>query len=471
MNRTQLSSFWGLSKRFLKVGAWSAVAVLGVALVSAQDPSANTGQRTDGQIEMDVVHALDASQALKNDLITAATIQSQVTLSGTVSTDASKKLAESLAGQVAGVTKVNNNLKVGNPQDAQAAQDAAAAGQQPMDDPGQANQGQAPPPQQQQAYNQGDTGPMPPQAYPDQQQGQYSAQQGQYPQPPQGQYPPQQEQYPQQQGQYPQQAQGGYPPPYPPGRPQYAPDPQQGYNQPQQPAYRQATGPVTIPEGTLLQLRTSEGVATRGAKEGQPVQFTLLSDVTSGGALAIPRGATFHGVVTESKKAGELGGSAVLALTLTSLDLGGQSYPLTTDQFKVKGPNKAGETVGNTVGGAVLGTIIGCAVGRGVGCAVGAGAGAAGGAALTAATPGPGVWIPAEAQVSFHLTAPITVNPVSPQEAARLAQGLYPGGPTLYRRGPYGYPYRPRYYAGYPYAYPPVYYRPYYMTGGYYYWR
>ncbi len=33
----------------------------------------NTGQRTDGQIEMDVVHALDASAALKNDLITAAT--------------------------------------------------------------------------------------------------------------------------------------------------------------------------------------------------------------------------------------------------------------------------------------------------------------------------------------------------------------------------------------------------------------
>ena len=228
---------------------------------------------------------------------------------------------------------------------------------------------------------------------------------------------------------------------------------------------------VTIPEGTLLQLRTSEGVATRGAKDGQPVQFTLLSDVTSGGALAIPRGATLHGVVTESKKAGELGGSAVLGLTLTSLDLGGQSYPLVTDEFRVKGPNKAGETVGNTVGGAVLGTIIGCAVGRGVGCAVGAGAGAAGGAALTAATPGPGVWIPAEAQVSFHLTAPITVNPVSPQEAARLAQGLYPGGPSLYQRGPYGYPYGRRYYAGYPYAYPPVYYRPYYMTGGYYYWR
>ncbi len=69
------------------------------------------GQRSDGQIEMDVVHALDGSAQLKNDLITAATIQSEVTLSGTVATDASKKLAESLASQVPGVTKVHNNLK------------------------------------------------------------------------------------------------------------------------------------------------------------------------------------------------------------------------------------------------------------------------------------------------------------------------------------------------------------------------
>src|SRR5580658_10910242 len=85
----------------------------------AQD-AAQPGQRTDGQIEMDVVHALDASRALKNDMITAATIQGEVTLSGTVSSDASSELAESISAHVAGVSKVNNNLKVGNPQDAQA---------------------------------------------------------------------------------------------------------------------------------------------------------------------------------------------------------------------------------------------------------------------------------------------------------------------------------------------------------------
>jgi hypothetical protein len=348
-----------------------ALVVLSGAMALAQDatsaPSPAAAARADGQIEMDVVHALDASNALKQDLITAATIQGEVTLSGTVSTEASRGLAESIAGQVPGVTKVNNNLTVGNPQDAANAQ---PAGSQPENE----------------------------------------------------------------------------------AQPRSAPA------QHHAPAYQTPNGPVTVPQGTLLQLRTSEPVKSKHAKEGAPVQFMVIHDVAVGGFLAIPRGATIHGVVSEVKQAGDLKGSPELALKLTSLDLGGQNYPLDSDQFKVKGPGKGAHTANNMIGGTLMGTIIGCAVGRGAGCAIGAGAGLAAGTAASAASPGPGIWIPAEARVDFHLATPLTVTPVSAQEAARLAQGLYPGGPNLYRRGygPNGYPY-PN-----PYAYPPVYYRPYY---------
>ena len=109
--------------------AWAAAAALCSIIALAQDAAPAAGQRTDGQIEMDVVHALDASQALKNDLITAATIQSKVTLSGTVSTDASKQLAESIARGVPGVTGVKNNLNVGNPANDPNAQGAQTCGQ------------------------------------------------------------------------------------------------------------------------------------------------------------------------------------------------------------------------------------------------------------------------------------------------------------------------------------------------------
>jgi hypothetical protein len=395
---------------------WTAVLAFGALTALAQEPAA-AAPRSDGQIEMDVVHALDSSKALKKDLITAATIQSEVTLAGTVSSEASAELAESIAAHVAGVTKVHNNLKVGNP----AAADPSAA---QMADDAQGDESAAPAP--------GPEGPMTvPSPSPDQSQAQPPA------------------------------------PPAPPARPQYA--------SPRPPAappaltYEAPKGPVTIPAGTLLQLRTSEPVGTKNAKDGTPVQFMVIHDVAIGGVLAIPRGATVHGVVTATKKAGDLGGSAELSLKLTSLDLGNQNYPLDTDTFKVKGPNKGFETAHNVFGGALLGAIIGGIADRGAGAAIGAAAGAGAGGVATAATPGPNVWIPAEALVDFHLKTPLTVQPVGAQEAARLAQGLYPGGPTLYRRaypGYYGYG-RPVYY----YAYPPVYYRPYYMVGGYYYWR
>jgi hypothetical protein len=401
---------------FFRLPLWAAVVALSGAMALAQGAAPDAAgsaapaaaARTDGQIEMDVVHGLDASQALKSDLITAATIQSEVTLSGTVSSEASRELAESIASHVAGVSKVNNHLTVGDPQAAANASDMQASNQ--SDNAGSPDNAEqtAPAP---------DEGPLP----------------------------------------IPSQVQ-----PPPPARPQYATAPPQNAPAPP-PVYEAPKGPVTIAQGTLLQLRTNEPVASKKAKNGQPVEFTVIRDVAVGGVLAIPRGVTVHGVVTEVKQAGQVSGSPVLALKLTSLDLGGQNYPLDSDQFKVKGPGKGGETAGRAVTGALFGAIIGGAVGRGEGAAIGAGAGAAVGTASSAASYGPGVWIPAEARVDFHLNTPLTVTPVSAQEAARLAQGLYPGGPNLYRRDTYGRPYAV--------AYPPVYYRPYYAMGGYYYWR
>jgi hypothetical protein len=101
--------------RFIPI--WAAQALLAAfcgAVVLAQETGA-AAPRTDSEIEMDVVHGLNASPTLKNGLITAATIQGEVTLSGTVSSESSRQLAQSIAAQVPGVAKVNNNLQVGNP--------------------------------------------------------------------------------------------------------------------------------------------------------------------------------------------------------------------------------------------------------------------------------------------------------------------------------------------------------------------
>jgi osmotically-inducible protein OsmY len=78
-------------------------------------PATAAEARTDGQIEMDVLHALGANSALKDSLISAATAQGEVTLSGTVPNESCRELAELIAKYVPGVARVHNNLTVGIP--------------------------------------------------------------------------------------------------------------------------------------------------------------------------------------------------------------------------------------------------------------------------------------------------------------------------------------------------------------------
>ena len=100
-------------------------------------------------------------------------------------------------------------------------------------------------------------------------------------------------------------------------------------------------------QGTVLQVRTTDADRQPPGQPEAALDFTVIRDVTVNGWLAIPRGATVHGVVTETKNAGQLDGSPELALRLTSLDLGGRNYPLDSDEFRVKGPSKTGHTAGN----------------------------------------------------------------------------------------------------------------------------
>jgi hypothetical protein len=454
MNNRWLNKF-----RLHALAATAALALSGAVLL-AQEAAPAGGTRTDGQIEMDVVHALDASDALKNDLITAATIQGEVTLSGTVASDADRQLAESIVSKVQGVSKVSNKLKVGDP-----TQDPNNVAPPEDDAPvadGQNQQGDQNPP----AY-----APSPDQAQQqpgDNQQAQNYPQQGQQPAYPPPSQPSTPGQYEPPQG--PGYARPGGGGPYNQGYPPQPPPPP-GYGQPYpRGGFATATGPISVPAGTVLTLRTTGELDEKHARDGQPVDFTVIRDVAVNGYLAIPRGATVHGIVTQSKHAGQLTGSPELALAVTALDIDGRTYPLQSDEFRVKGPSRTGRTIGNAIGGALIGAIIGGAAGGGGGAAVGAVAGGGVGTAASAAG-GPHAWIPAEALVTFHLNSPVTVDPVSQEEANRLAQGLYPGGPQLYRRrGYYGRPGYPPPPPGY-YAYPPVYYRPYYFSGGYYYWR
>ncbi|HTZ58815.1 MAG TPA: hypothetical protein VMB49_11985 [Acidobacteriaceae bacterium] len=256
-----------------------------------------------------------------------------------------------------------------------------------------------------------------------------------------------------------------------------------GYNQGARPAYQPGqnpsngyqaaplsnvppSGPVTLSSGLLLPIRTSEPLDSKKLKPGDYFQGTVAQSIYVGNVLAIPRGAQVTGRVVDVKKAGELKGGASIALQLTTLNLGGNSYSLTSDTFDTNSPGKGGYTAANTVGGAALGAAIGAIAGGGPGAAIGAVAGTGVGLGASAATPGPRSMVPAEALLTFHLTSPVTVQPVSPQEAARIQASVAPQGrPGYPPPPPYGYPAAyappPPGYAPYPYAYPYAYGYPY----------
>lgn len=213
---------------------------------------------------------------------------------------------------------------------------------------------------------------------------------------------------------------------------------------PAKPAAPEApNAPITILEDTLIRVRTLEPLNSKRVKEGSPVLFMVSEDVFVGDVLAIPQGATVHGVIIKSKKAGRLTGSPELELKLVSLDLGGRSYPLDSYHFKVKGASKTQPTETKAIRGAYVGAIVGSvgtrpgtgAAGRAAVIGANAAVGAGLGTLASAVTPGPGISIPSESQVDFFLAAPVAVTPVSAKEAARLSRGLHPGGPTLYLRG------------------------------------
>ena len=421
----------------------------------------------DAQVEANVLKALAGAQDLAAQSINTTTVYGTVTLSGSVSTEAQRDQAEQLAANAPGVQKVVDELTVGAGSAVSQAQgngSGVASGDQSGPPLGggypQADTQQAAGAYGQQGANDQD---VPPPNGPNTdpygrplsgsgtQQQPAPSNQG-YGQPPYA--SPQASPYgTPQAGQQPY----GYPP-------QGGQMPQYGYNQPNQQAYGPPTGQrggdvVTVPSGTLLQVRVNQHLNSKTIQAGTPFDAIVVNDIVANGQVAIPRGASVQGTVIEAKSSGTLGGRGDLGLRLDQVTLAGQTYPITSDVFSAHGGDKTVQTVNSAVGLGALGAIFGAVAGGGAGAAIGAGVGGAVGLGASAASGRGNVFIPSEAVLNFRLVQPATVTTVSQVEMQRLGYGVPAAGPQMVRR----YPPPPYYYR--PGYYPPYYYRPY----GYYY--
>ncbi len=168
--------------------------------------------------------------------------------------------------------------------------------------------------------------------------------------------------------------------------------------------------PLVVPAGTAVTVSLGSALGSKLSQAGQTFSGSVAQDVLAGNAVAIPKGATVSGTVTDAKALGKFKGGAVLAVRLDSISLNGVDTPVqaTAKTFSEKGKGK--RTAILTGGGAALGGLIGGLAGGGKGAAIGLAAGAGAGAGGSALTGNKEIVLPAESAVSFELSQALEVR-------------------------------------------------------------
>jgi hypothetical protein len=169
--------------------------------------------------------------------------------------------------------------------------------------------------------------------------------------------------------------------------------------------------PIVVPAGTVLTVRTGQALSSKSSQTGQTFLATLAQPVSVGGRSALTAGSTVSGTVVTAKAKGKVKGEGQLDLSLTSISLGGHTYPIQTNVLSSTVKGKGKRTAATTGGGAAGGALIGGIAGGGKGAAIGAGVGAAAGFIGGTLTGNKQVEVPAESALSFTLAQPLTLPP------------------------------------------------------------
>jgi hypothetical protein len=198
-----------------------------------------------------------------------------------------------------------------------------------------------------------------------------------------------------------------------------------------------STSIITVPVGSLLQIRLTEPISTKTAKAGSQFHGTLAAAVTIGNVVAIPAGTSVLGRVVSAKTAGHFVSAAELSLELMSVRLPnpngrGEDVGIITESLSSEGKGRGTNTIAKTGGGAAAGAIVGALAGGGPGAAIGAAAGGGLGFGSNAVTAGGQIELHPETLLRFRTAAAVTTtaykkNGVQIQLAA-------PSGPALLPR-------------------------------------
>lgn len=162
-----------------------------------------------------------------------------------------------------------------------------------------------------------------------------------------------------------------------------------------------------VPSGAAVRVSMSQTLSAKQNNVGDSFSGVLSAPLsTDGGGTVFKRGTEVAGTVVAAKGQGRFKGAGDLAIQLTSI----AGIPVQASTYEEVAKGKGKRTATLTGGGAGLGALIGGLAGGGKGALIGGLAGAGAGGAGSALTGNKDVVIPAESQITFRLTAPLTVK-------------------------------------------------------------
>src|SRR5215475_2531614 len=90
---------------------------------------------------------------------------------------------------------------------------------------------------------------------------------------------------------------------------------------------------ISVPAGTRILVRLAETLSS-AQRSGARFTGRLETNVTVGGTVVAPQGATVHGQVVSAQSAGRMAGGSELALELTDIVINGTAHPILTTTYQ-----------------------------------------------------------------------------------------------------------------------------------------
>ena len=166
---------------------------------------------------------------------------------------------------------------------------------------------------------------------------------------------------------------------------------------------------VTVPAGTAINVRLTEGIDVDLAQAGMIVKARVDDPVTINGRIVIPREAGARVQAVKVAQSGGFKGKDQISLKLNSVSVGGLVYQVASEYATVEGGGEGKKTARKVGGGAGLGAIVGGIAGGGQGALIGAAVGAVGGTAV-AASGEEHLKLPAETRLQFKLSSSASIQ-------------------------------------------------------------